>query len=162
MNKYSYPIEEKSILYITSKSPAHKKVLLNHEEYDLTNAIDFLCEEGTEVKAAFGGEVVTIFNEVNKNYNGFEEPSLDIMKQSEQDGNYVVLKHDNNEFSIYSHLKKDSIRVVKGSRVKVGDVLGYVGSTGWSIKPHLHFMVFKFVKAFPRRDYVSLKIVWKT
>jgi murein DD-endopeptidase MepM/ murein hydrolase activator NlpD len=82
------------------------------------------------------------------------------MSEAEQDGNYVLLAHENNEFSIYSHLRSGEIKVKPGDSVKTGKLLGYIGHTGWSIKPHLHFMVFKFTKPKPARDFVSLKVRW--
>ena len=83
------------------------------------------------------------------------------MALNEQDGNFVVLRHANREFSIYSHLKPNEINVKEGETVNVGKVLDYIGHTGWSIVPHLHFMVFRFLKSKPARDLESLEPRWK-
>ncbi len=56
-------------------------------------------------------------------------------------GNIVVIAHENGEFSSYTHLKRGSIRVKVGDRVKAGARLGDVGQSGNSLKPHLHFDV---------------------
>ena len=57
------------------------------------------------------------------------------------DGNYIILDHGNNEFSVMVHLKKNSIRVKRGERVKQGQVIAQVGQSGLSTEPHLHFEV---------------------
>lgn len=56
--------------------------------------------------------------------------------------NYVIVQHDNGLTGYYWHLKKGSITArTVGSRVETGDYLGYVGSSGISSGPHLHFEV---------------------
>jgi hypothetical protein len=54
------------------------------------------------------------------------------------DGNYVVIDHENGEYSHYCHLKENSIAVQAGERVQQGQVIGCVGNTGNSSVPHLH------------------------
>lgn len=54
-------------------------------------------------------------------------------------GNYVMLKHSNNAFTLYAHL--DDIAVYKGMFVVKGMVVGRVGSTGRSTGFHLHFEI---------------------
>lgn len=54
-------------------------------------------------------------------------------------GNYVVIDHGNNEFSIFAHLKNGSVRVAKGNHVEAGDLLGKVGNSGNTTQPHLHY-----------------------
>ncbi|GMV90864.1 MAG: hypothetical protein AMXMBFR82_06420 [Candidatus Hydrogenedentota bacterium] len=56
-------------------------------------------------------------------------------------GNYIVIDHENGEFSFYSHLSENSIRVQPGDRVAQGDVIAAVGNTGHSSEPHLHFQL---------------------
>lgn len=55
--------------------------------------------------------------------------------------NYVAIRHPDGVVSYYLHLKKNSVAVVIGSRVQAGDLLGSVGSSGFSDIPHLHFEV---------------------
>ncbi len=57
-------------------------------------------------------------------------------------GNYVVLDHGG-DFTAYLHLKTDSATVEVGHQVNQGDKLGYVGSSGNSDGPHLHFEVWR-------------------
>jgi murein DD-endopeptidase MepM/ murein hydrolase activator NlpD len=59
----------------------------------------------------------------------------------EADGNCVILDLGGGRFAIYAHLQPGSIKVRKGDRVKLGQVLGLVGDTGNSVVPHLHFQV---------------------
>lgn len=154
-NTYQLPINEKEIEYIIKDSPGHKIYKEEKEIYDVTKAIDFLCKEGKNVNASLEGKVVAVSNNVIKNWNKEEEPAEDYMKKEEQDGNYVVIEHKNNEFSIYSHLKKDSILVNEGELVKTGQKIGLSGNTGWSIEPHLHLMIHYFPEK-GNRSYKSL------
>lgn len=52
-------------------------------------------------------------------------------------GNYVRIDHGSTYLSIYGHLS--SLAVSQGTHVKQGQIIGYVGSTGWSTGYHLHF-----------------------
>jgi len=56
-------------------------------------------------------------------------------------GNYVMIDHGKNEYSLYAHLQPGSVRVHIGDQVKAGDVIGKLGSSGNSTEPHLHFHV---------------------
>lgn len=89
--------------------------------YDPENShpgIDFAAEEGAEVYAVAGGIVTAADYDVEK-------------------GNYVVLDHGGGLETEYQHMK--SLLVSAGQSVVQGQVLGYVGSTGNSTGPHLHF-----------------------
>jgi len=57
------------------------------------------------------------------------------------DGNHVVLDLGGGRFALYAHFKPGSVQVRAGARVKRGQILGYVGSSGRSSEPHLHFQV---------------------
>lgn len=56
-------------------------------------------------------------------------------------GNYVKIKHDNGMYTLYAHLKYGTVAVKNGQRVSKGQVLGYMGNTGYSFGAHLHFEV---------------------
>jgi len=56
-------------------------------------------------------------------------------------GNTVVIRHSDQLFTQISHLRKDSVRVRPGNRVKQGDVIGSCGNSGRSPKPHLHLHI---------------------
>jgi hypothetical protein len=56
-------------------------------------------------------------------------------------GNYIVIKHNEKEYSTLAHLKKDSILVKVGDKVQRGQKIAACGNTGNSSEPHLHFQV---------------------
>ena len=66
------------------------------------------------------------------NCTGFEKGSY---------GNYVKLRHDDGYYTLYAHMAYNTVKVKKGNIVKKGQVLGYMGNTGYSFGGHLHFEV---------------------
>lgn len=56
-------------------------------------------------------------------------------------GNYVKIKHDNGMFTMYGHIKYNTVQVKVNQKVRKGDVIGYMGNTGHSFGAHLHFEV---------------------
>jgi murein DD-endopeptidase MepM/ murein hydrolase activator NlpD len=54
-------------------------------------------------------------------------------------GNYVVIKHSDNEYSFLAHLRHGSVAVKAGEGVKIGDKIGRCGNSGTSFAPHLHY-----------------------
>jgi murein DD-endopeptidase MepM/ murein hydrolase activator NlpD len=56
-------------------------------------------------------------------------------------GNYVVVQHSDGKLSYYAHMRRGSLRVMPGQRVRCGEPLGLVGSSGNSTGPHVHFEV---------------------
>ena len=56
-------------------------------------------------------------------------------------GNCVKIKHNNTYQTVYAHMYKFGKGIKKGVRVKQGQIIGYVGSTGMSTGPHLHYEV---------------------
>lgn len=84
--------------------------------------VDFGARSGTPIMAAGNGVV-----EVAGRNGGY--------------GNYVRIRHSGSYKTAYAHMKKFAKGVRKGSRVKQGQIIGYVGSTGRSTGPHLHYEV---------------------
>ena len=82
--------------------------------------IDFAAPAGTPVKAAADGVV-----ESAGRRGGY--------------GNMIVLKHWGKISTAYAHMRGFASGVRKGHKVRQGDVIGYVGSTGVSTGPHLHY-----------------------
>lgn len=72
--------------------------------------------------------------DVVKNYNKTD-------KIGHSYGNYVLLKHPNGYYTLYAHMKYKSVTVSIGDTVKQGQVIGYMGNTGYSKGAHLHFEV---------------------
>ena len=56
-------------------------------------------------------------------------------------GNYVVIQHSDGNFTLYAHLHENSILVKAGDSVEQGQVIGKMGSSGYSTGTHLHFEV---------------------
>ncbi len=84
--------------------------------------IDLAVSAGTSIRASMGGKVSTA---------GW----------SNTYGNYVIISHDNGYQTLYAHMQKYTVK--KGETVNQGQTIGYVGSTGYSTGPHLHFSVYK-------------------
>jgi len=83
--------------------------------------VDFTAPVGTEVYAT-GDGVVTAVERLKVGY-----------------GNYIVIDHGFSYETVYAHLSKFNVR--RGQQVKRGQVIGYVGNTGKSTAPHLHYEV---------------------
>ena len=81
---------------------------------------DFAAPTGTGVKAA--GDAIVDFAGVKGGY-----------------GNVVVLKHDNGVSTVYGHLSRFAEGLQKGKKVLQGQLIAYVGTTGLSTGPHLHY-----------------------
>lgn len=94
---------------------------VNNEPSDRHSGLDLAAPLGTEVKAPNNG-VVTFAME------GLLSP-----------GNTVVIDHGMGLFTSYYHL--ETIAVTKGQKVSKGEVIGTVGTTGFSTGPHLHYAV---------------------
>ncbi|HEV7423650.1 MAG TPA: peptidoglycan DD-metalloendopeptidase family protein [Candidatus Paceibacterota bacterium] len=86
------------------------------------NAVDLAISKGTPIHAAAAGRIVL----ARKGYNGGF-------------GNVVIIAHPNGTETLYAHQSK--IAAHTGDEVFQGEVIGYVGSTGRSSGPHLHFEV---------------------
>ena len=56
-------------------------------------------------------------------------------------GNCVKIKHNSTYETIYAHMKSFAKGIKEGKKVKQGQIIGYVGSTGLSTGPHLHYEV---------------------
>jgi murein DD-endopeptidase MepM/ murein hydrolase activator NlpD len=85
--------------------------------------LDFAAPMGTPIYATASGRVITAGN----TGNGY--------------GNHVVINHGYGYETLYGHMSKIKVRV--GQRVKRGEVIGWVGSTGKSTGPHCHYEVHK-------------------
>lgn len=99
---------------------------------------------GKDILAIADGEVVDCYHsfDVTTSWNWDErKPYIDKYGLAAQCGNYIVIKHKNEEYSFYGHLVMDSLTIKKGDKVKQGQVIGKVGSTGLSNCPHLHFQL---------------------
>jgi len=83
--------------------------------------MDFTAPSGTDVYATGNGTVAAVL------------PSKRGL------GNHIILDHGFGYTSIYAHLDRFNVRV--GQKVERGDIIGFVGSTGMSLAPHLHYEI---------------------
>jgi murein DD-endopeptidase MepM/ murein hydrolase activator NlpD len=98
--------------------------------------VDFAAPVGTPIRAAGDGVVDFIGTQ-----NGY--------------GNVVEIKHWNNYSTLYAHMSRFSSGMKKGAKVNQGEVIGYVGMTGWSTGPHLHY---EFRVSNQPRDPLSIDV----
>jgi len=94
---------------------------------------DYYCYNKA-ITAAADGIVETIIDGIDDNIIGQ-------MNIKDNWGNTIIIRHQNNLFSKYSHLKKGSIKVRHGDTVKQGQVIAHCGNSGRSPYPHLHFQI---------------------
>ena len=87
----------------------------------LHGGMDFTAPLGTEVYASGDGTV----EEASRSKRGM--------------GNCIILNHGFGYSSVYAHL--DNFNVRPGQKVRRGDIIGYVGNTGMSVAPHLHYEI---------------------
>jgi len=59
-------------------------------------------------------------------------------------GNFISVHHNDTYTTEYAHLSSYARGIRRGIKVKQGEVIGYVGSTGWSTGPHLHYQIKKY------------------
>lgn len=94
----------------------------------------------SEVLAVADGEIIDIVTNQEDNKT-FDVPSLKDHPLALY-GNYVVIKHAKGVYSMYGHLKNQSSSgFTIGDKVKKGQVIGLIGTSGSSFFPHLHFEV---------------------
>ena len=56
-------------------------------------------------------------------------------------GNHILINHNNGYYTLYAHMSSFAPNLSVGSTVSRGQIIGYVGSTGWASGPHLHFEI---------------------
>lgn len=86
--------------------------------------LDFRASTGTPIPAAGAGRVVA------RGYNRGH-------------GNFIKLRHNGSYETLYAHMSRFAKGVVVGTTVRQGQTVGYVGSTGLSTGPHLHYEIIK-------------------
>ena len=95
---------------------------LSNEKFSPHNGVDIAAKSNSEVRAAQEGMV--IFSNSLNDY-----------------GNTIIIAHPNNYYSIYYHLKKSLL--TERNYESVNQIIGYIGQTGNSDAPHLHFEIWK-------------------
>ncbi|MEZ5543520.1 MAG: peptidoglycan DD-metalloendopeptidase family protein [Pseudomonadota bacterium] len=82
--------------------------------------VDYAAATGTPIKATSDGKIVHLGRK-----GGY--------------GNTIIIQHGNKYSTLYAHMSKYRGGLTTGSRVKQGQIIGYVGSTGLATGPHLHY-----------------------
>jgi murein DD-endopeptidase MepM/ murein hydrolase activator NlpD len=90
------------------------------QDWRAHKGVDYSAPVGTKVRATADGVVDFIGRQ-----NGY--------------GNIIVLRHQGRYSTHYGHLNAFAAGLKKGARVGQGDLIGYVGMTGWTTGPHLHY-----------------------
>jgi len=93
-----------------------------HKSWRAHNGVDYAAPVGTPVRAVSDGVV-----EFAGRQGGF--------------GNLLVLRHQGKYETAYAHLNGFAPAVKKGAKVSQGEIVAFVGSTGWSTGPHLHYEI---------------------
>lgn len=102
--------------------------------------VDWAAPVGTPIAAAFDGEIV--FQGDGGGY-----------------GNVVKIAHAGGRETRYAHMSKFAIASGVGTKVKAGDIIGYIGTTGLSTGPHLHFELYQSGQAIDPLGTVTAAIV---
>jgi len=82
--------------------------------------VDFAAPMGTPIRATGDGLVEAVGRQ-----GGY--------------GNVVVVRHGGSYSTLYAHLSRFAASTRAGARVRQGDIIGYVGATGWATGPHVHY-----------------------
>ncbi len=91
------------------------------------NGIDYGAPVGTPILAAESGRVIAVGDQDRYCYRGAY-------------GKFIVIAHDNNLTTLYAHLSLSAVS--ENAKVERGQVIGYVGRSGYATGPHLHFTVY--------------------
>lgn len=94
---------------------------------NMHNGMDLGAAVGTKIYAPLSGTVRATGN-------------TDLVAGCYSWGKWALIDHPNGLSSLFAHMSQNS--VVAGQKVNTGDIVGYVGSTGYSTGPHLHFTVY--------------------
>lgn len=103
------------------------------EAWSFHTGVDLGAAEGTPIYATRSGTVTTA-------------------TYSDVYGNYVTINHGDGYSSLYGHMTHYVVSA--GEYVSQGEVIGYVGSTGWSTGPHLHFTIYYNGSTVNPMDYI--------
>lgn len=105
------------------------------DKRQLTN---YFCY-GKDVLAPADGNVVEV-NDKFPDSRTYGDGTADHKVQDIR-GNYIIIKHDDNEFSMLAHLLPKSVQVIVGQQVKRGEIIAKCGNSGNTTEPHIHFQV---------------------
>ena len=115
------------------------------EYHDDPRKLDNWYSYGQPIYAPGAGVVLAAANDIPENW--FEDagatrighPKLPAGKDPKDIGNFVLIDHQNGEYSLLVHMKPGSVIVKRGDHVELGQLVGRIGFAGDSIFPHLHY-----------------------
>jgi len=96
---------------------------------------DMMGKNYVAVVAAAPGTVVAVVDNLGNENNCGNPPTGNL------NWNYIAIRHNDNSTSLYGHIRDNSAQVAVGQIVAAGEIIAYVGSSGTSSNPHLHFEV---------------------
>ena len=108
------------------------------------NNSDYYCFK-KEIIAPAAGKIITVKNGIDENTELNKTPDFTMERLKKWGflhllgGNFIVIEHENSEYSFFAHCAKDSIMVKEGQEVAPGQPIALLGNTGNSTAPHLHF-----------------------
>lgn len=112
-----------SFKYISSGYTTGPRYVAAFKQYNSSHmAIDYAAAYGTPIRAVGNGTITSAGQK-----SGY--------------GNSITLRHNETYTTTYSHLSKFAVK--RGQKVSQGQIIGYVGSTGYSTGPHLHYEMIK-------------------
>jgi hypothetical protein len=132
-------------------SQGHNGALTHREEWQHAWDFEMLGDDGDKYKNL--GNAVEDYYCYNKPVtapadgfiqeiqDGIEDNVIGQIDFERNWGNTVIIKHDEKLYSKLSHLKKGTIKVVKGGWVNRGEIVAYSGNSGRSPYPHIHFQL---------------------
>ena len=105
---------------LSSNFGVRKHPILGYNKFH--KGTDFAAPEGTPIMASGDGKIIRA-------------------RWCGGGGNCIKIRHNSTYSTVYAHLKNFGRGIKEGKRVKQGQIIGYVGSTGMSTGPHLHYEV---------------------
>ncbi|MFJ8515019.1 M23 family metallopeptidase [Lysinibacillus xylanilyticus] len=148
-NKYIMPIRDEWFVFWggTNEFVNYHYVYENQRyAYDLVKVQDGQSYQNSPIRnedfyAFDEGIIAPADGKVVKVVDGIKDNVPGEMDERNAAGNYVVIEHANNEFSMIAHFKKNSILVKSGDTVAEGQLIGKCGNSGNSSEAHIHFQV---------------------
>lgn len=134
LNSHSWNIISQRYAYDFVKSENGKKRFFS----DGKKAIEYFAFK-KNVLAPNDGIVITVKNNI-KDYKNAGSGKIDIWTRDIR-GNFIIIKHNENVYSLSAHLRKNSCLVKKGDIVKRGQIIAKCGNSGHSTEPHIHFQL---------------------
>lgn len=111
-----YPVDFSRISSGFNPNRLHPILKINRPH----RGVDYAARTGTPIKASGDGKI--IFKGVQTGY-----------------GNVIIINHGRGYTTLYGHMSAFARHIKRGSKVKQGEVIGFVGQTGYATGPHLHY-----------------------